>query len=1084
MAEELLQENLQHFGIPVSEWESCIISMLLKLQGWAGMFHRMETHPEEAPDHVPVSLLEFVAVQMIIARSAIESVATTCGAWRRNVTPLQAWLKQLSPYRSRIIRYGTVSDISSIADEVGSDDEHNLRQSRFEQKLINAVSAASAHNQPVPGRPQVQFITCIDDRMGSFRRQLEQTRRTTGIHVETFGVAGEFGLPICFKTYCRPLSPKNKPKIVKHNQRNRWHVIERKGQNNSYDLDRFHQRIKKLAQITAFLEAASFHPLQSILLLTLTPVYALRLFLMAFAPTLESQIWGVLLQTSSPISATDIEFDITTEDAAKILSSIFNSTGLSKYFAPMIVLFGHGASSVNNPYFAGYNCGACAGKKGGQNARLFARLANDTQIRNCLRFKYGIDIPNDTVFIGGEHDTTKDTIIYYDKCYIPSTHIERFRDVQSLVSIALANNALERCHRFFLADAKTTKDALYHVLWRASDYAEMRPELNHATNAGVVIGRRCLTQSSFFDRRLFLTSYDPFMDDENGTLLEEVLATSLRVCSGINLEYFFSTIATERYGAGTKAPLNIVGDIGMQQGILGDLRTGLPSQMVDMHIPVRAFFLVDAPAERVMKVLHRHPDLEAMIFNDWVHLATRDPDTGLVSRYVKGILVPCPLLDVTERQHLTAQSEWKTLQPVWERGLMVRRTEKVISWVAYFLIILSFVVPYVLLDTENMMNPYGTYIATGATAISLPVLVFSRRYMHGEKLFAQTSLLSSLMVLGFNYIAMSPSLEELVEGWCLFGLASAFLIGTYNNRVTVRSNALFAFASYRLADMALLISVAFGSKDSIRAGHNKPGLVACGVIAAAMFKSSQFPLTALFARSMEGPTPSSALGYAGLSAHVGLVLLSSTVNEWMRFRSARVAVAVIGFITTVHAGAVSNIHADRKGALAYATSSTIGLLFCIIASGYVTLALILALGHALLRMGQILRAPNQLYHRKNLISVLGTSSFSKIVSDQKYEFCWSLHRFDTDTNLIHFFNRFIEPLDFLQVSAAPTQRQRMKFLVVGLLCAGFPFTPLSVASHALIVDLLPKDPFLSCVLMMIFITLSLMAMRFMQLNVL
>ena len=128
MAEELLEENLQHFGIPIQEWESCIIAMVLKLQGWAGMFHRMETHPEEAPDDVPVSLLEFCAVQMVIARSAIESVATNCGAWRKGVTPLQAWLKQLSPYRGSIVHYGTVCDISSIADDVGTDDEHDLRQ--------------------------------------------------------------------------------------------------------------------------------------------------------------------------------------------------------------------------------------------------------------------------------------------------------------------------------------------------------------------------------------------------------------------------------------------------------------------------------------------------------------------------------------------------------------------------------------------------------------------------------------------------------------------------------------------------------------------------------------------------------------------------------------------------------------------------------------------------------------------------------------------------------------------------------------------------------------------------------------------
>lgn len=61
-------------------------------------------------------------------------------------------------------------------------------------------------------------------------------------------------------------------------------------------------------------------------------------------------------------------------------------------------------------------------------------------------------------------------------------------------------------------------------------------------------------------------------------------------------------------------------------------------------------------------------------------------------------------------------------------------------------------------------------------------------------------------------------------------------------------------------------------------GHE--GLVAACLLLAAAYKSSQFPLTALFVRSMEGPTPTSALGYAGLSAHVGVVLLASTMPLW------------------------------------------------------------------------------------------------------------------------------------------------------------------------------------------------------------
>ena len=69
------------------------------------------------------------------------------------------------------------------------------------------------------------------------------------------------------------------------------------------------------------------------------------------------------------------------------------------------------------------------------------------------------------------------------------------------------------------------------VRQRSVDTAEVRPELNHATNAAVVIGRRELTRGCFLDRRAFLPSYDPRGDDSTGSLLEVVLAPALMVCS-------------------------------------------------------------------------------------------------------------------------------------------------------------------------------------------------------------------------------------------------------------------------------------------------------------------------------------------------------------------------------------------------------------------------------------------------------------------------------------------------------------------------------------------------------------------------
>ena len=207
-------------------------------------------------------------------------------------------------------------------------------------------------------------------------------------------------------------------------------------------------------------------------------------------------------------------------------------------------------------------------------------------------------IPDDTVYVGGLHNTTTDTVEFYDLDLLPESHREHFAKAKRIVEQALGENALERCRRFLLAKYVCTPEgALRHVRIRAGDLAEVRPELNHATNAAVVVGRRDLTKGRFLDRRVFLPSYDPLSDDAAGmclarllarsrvagTNLEHVLAPALIVCSGINLEYLFSTIDVDHHGAGTKAPLNIVGNIGVLQGTSGDLRPGLPTQMTEMH---------------------------------------------------------------------------------------------------------------------------------------------------------------------------------------------------------------------------------------------------------------------------------------------------------------------------------------------------------------------------------------------------------------------------------------------------------------------------------------------------------------------
>jgi uncharacterized protein YbcC (UPF0753/DUF2309 family) len=97
------------------------------------------------------------------------------------------------------------------------------------------------------------------------------------------------------------------------------------------------------------------------------------------------------------------------------------------------------------------------------------------------------------------------------------------------------------------------------------------------------------------------------------------------VCAGINLEYFFSRIDPRVYGAGTKLPHNVNGLLGVCNGIEGDLLTGLPTQMTEVHDPVRLLVVVEQSPEVALKAARRNAAVFELIENEWVRYGCLDP---------------------------------------------------------------------------------------------------------------------------------------------------------------------------------------------------------------------------------------------------------------------------------------------------------------------------------------------------------------------------------------------------------------------------------------------------------------------------
>jgi hypothetical protein len=132
-------------------------------------------------------------------------------------------------------------------------------------------------------------------------------------------------------------------------------------------------------------------------------------------------------------------------------------------------------------------------------------------------------------------------------------------------------------------------------------------------------------------RRAFLHSYDPAVDPD-GTALETVLTAPMVVAQWINSQYYFSSVAPEVFGSGTKTVHNAIGGTGVLSGYDGDLRLGLPWQSVAVgarlvHEPVRLLTVVQAPLARIDAVVDRNPVLRRLFDHEWVALAAREhPD--------------------------------------------------------------------------------------------------------------------------------------------------------------------------------------------------------------------------------------------------------------------------------------------------------------------------------------------------------------------------------------------------------------------------------------------------------------------------
>jgi uncharacterized protein len=327
----------------------------------------------------------------------------------------------------------------------------------------------------------------------------------------------------------------------------------------------------------------------------------------------------------------------TLEEQTLTVDTALRMMGLTKNSARLVLFCAHGSTSENNPYESALDCGACGGNEGKPNARVLAMMANNAQVRVRLA-KNGIEIPSDTHFISGQMDTTTDDVHLFDLEDVPPTHRVDLARLQEDLKEAAELTSQERCTRLpDIGEPLTGSKAEAHVRMRSADWSQVRPEWGLSGNAAFIIAPRERTAGIDLGGRCFLHSYD-YREDPTNRLLEVLLTAPQVVAQWINMEHYFSTTDNEVYGSGSKVYHNIVGRLGIMSGPWSDLRLGLAKQTVmngstPYHEPMRLLTVIEAPRERIDKLISRHEVLQHYYHNEWVHLVALDPEDGVWYRY-------------------------------------------------------------------------------------------------------------------------------------------------------------------------------------------------------------------------------------------------------------------------------------------------------------------------------------------------------------------------------------------------------------------------------------------------------------------
>lgn len=630
---EAIAWAIEQLAVPNEAIERYLHASLLSIGGWAAWTRYLRWQAELTGSH-DNSIIDLLAIRVI---------------WDSLLYQEKYSFELAAQWRDMLV--ASMRAPSAKRQSAAEIDRIMLRAMEFgfQRDVISAIKGepGQTNDKALQARPAVQAAFCIDVRSEVYRRALE----TVSAEIQTLGFAGFFGIFIEYVPLGANSGRSHVPVLFTpaHRIYERAKVSDRTNQQLK---NKRHDRLASYKLWKGFKYSASsaFSFVE-----TAGLMYAPKLLSDSFGwsrPVPHPQTQGLDQADINKLAPT---IDASYEDDAGThhqniggipqekwidhAERILRAMTMTDNFARLVLLTGHGSSTVNNPHATALDCGACAGQTGEASARVVTTLLNKPQVRHGLAER-GILIPQDTWFIAALHDTTTDEVKLFDCDEVPSQLVNELKQLRQHLDQASELTRMQRAQQMGLNE-KPDRVISQHIFRRANDWSQVRPEWALANNAAFIAAPRNRTRSSNLKGRAFLHDYS-WQDDKDFRILELIMTAPMVVANWINMQYYGSVVDNHAFGSGNKVLHNIVGGaIGVLEGNGGDLRTGLPMQSLHngehwMHEPLRLSAFIEAPQEAIDSIIERHKTVQQLVENGWLHLFQIHADENIYLRNMDG----------------------------------------------------------------------------------------------------------------------------------------------------------------------------------------------------------------------------------------------------------------------------------------------------------------------------------------------------------------------------------------------------------------------------------------------------------------